>query len=88
MKHYHLLRREVKRKGDQESYRILKGDHNTLVKLLKLVKKKVPVSYSISIVQPGISKTNVTDEILTLLGVTDSFLKDRTGIDLNVIASK
>lgn len=84
----HLLRREVKRKGDQESSRILKGDHNTLVKLLKLVKKKVPVSYSISIVQPGISKTNVTDEILTLLGVTDSFLKDRTGIDLNVIASK
>lgn len=83
----HMLRREVKREGGTESSRIQKGDKETLVKLLKLAKKKVPVEYSIYIVQPGVSKESVSDEILTLLGVTDSYLKDKTGIDLQVITS-
>jgi superfamily II DNA or RNA helicase len=84
----HLLRRETKREGGVESTRIQKGDHETLVKLLKLAKKKIPVKYSIYIVQPGASKAGSSDEILTLLGVTDSFLKERTGIDLKVITSE
>ena len=84
----HLLRREIKRKGQEECSRIQKGDHDTLVKLLKLAKKKIPVKYSIYIVQPGASKVGLSNEILTLLGVTDSFLKDRTGIDLQVITSE
>ena len=84
----HLLRRETKREGAEECSRIQKGDHDTLVKLLKLAKKKMPVKYSIYIVQPGASKVGMSDEILTLLGVTDSFLKDRTGIDLQVITSE
>ena len=83
----HMLRREVKREGGTESSRIQKGDKETLVKLLKLAKKKIPVEYSIYIVQPGVSKESVSDEILTLLGVTDSYLKDKTGIDLQVITS-
>lgn len=82
----HLLRRETKRRGDEECSRIQKGDHTKLVKLLALAKKKIPVTYSIY-VQPGLSKSCITDEILTLLGVTESFLKDRTGIELKVIAS-
>lgn len=84
----HLLRREIKREGVEECSRIQKGDHNTLVKLLKLAKKKMPVKYSIYIVQPGASKVGMSNEILTLLGVTDSFLKDRTGIDLQVITNE
>ena len=83
----HMLRREVKREGGTESSRIQKGDKETLVKLLRLAKKKIPVEYSIYIVQPGVSKESVSDEILTLLGVTDSYLKDKTGIDLQVITS-
>ena len=84
----HLLRREMKHEGREESTRIIKGDTDKLVKLLNLAKKKIPVTYSIYIVQPGVSKARASDEILTLLGVTDSFLKDRTGIDLNVITSE
>lgn len=84
----HMLRRETKREGGNECSRIQKGDKETLVKLLKLVKKKIPVSYSIYIVQPGASKVGASDEILTLLGVTDSYLKDRTGIDLRVITNE
>jgi len=84
----HMLRRETKREGGNECSRIQKGDKETLVKLLKLVKKKIPVSYSIYIVQPGVSKVGASDEILTLLGVTDSYLKDKTGIDLRVITNE
>lgn len=46
------------------------------------------MSYDIYIVQLGASKAGVSDEILTLLGVTDSYLKDKTGIDLQVITSE
>ena len=84
----HMLRREIKREGDNECSRIQKGDKETLTKLLKLAKKKIPVSYSIFIVQPGASKAGVSEEILTLLGVTDSYLKDKTGIDLRVITNE
>ena len=84
----HMLRRETKREGDNECSRIQKGDKDTLVRLLKLAKKKIPVSYSIYIVQPGASKAGVSNEILTLLGVTDSYLKDKTGIDLQVITNE
>lgn len=83
----HMLRRETKHEGGYECSRIQKGDKETLVKLLKLAKKKIPVEYSIYIVQPGTSKAGASNEILTLLGVTDSYLKDKTGIDLHVITS-
>ena len=83
----HMLRRETKHEGGFECSRIQKGDKDTLVKLLKLAKKKIPVEYSIYIVQPGASKADMSNEILTLLGVTDSYLKDKTGIDLQVITS-
>ncbi len=55
----HLLRRETKRDGAEECSRIQKGNHETLVKLLKLAKKKMPVMFSIYIVQPGASKAAV-----------------------------
>ena len=83
----HMLRREMKREGGTECSRIQKGDKDTLVKLLKLAKKKIPVEYNIYIVQPGASKEGASNEILTLPGVTDSYLKDKTGIDLQVITS-
>lgn len=84
----HLLRREMKREGGVESTRLQKGDKDTLVKLMKLAKKKIPVTYKVYIVQPGASKAGASNEILTLLGVTDSYLKDKTGIDLQVITSE
>ena len=74
--------------GRKSAHVFRKEYHETLVKLLKLAKKKMPVMFSIYIVQPGASKAAVSNEILSLLGVTDSFLKDRTGIDLKVITSE
>ena len=85
----HLLRREVKKNNNgDECSRIYKGTHDKLVELMKLAKRKLPVKYSVFIVQPGVSKDTASDEILSLLGVTESFLKDRTGIELKVIVNK
>ena len=84
----HLLRRETKKGKDGECSRIQKGSHDLMVKLLKMSKRKLPVKYSIYVVQPGVTKKTATDEILTLLGVTESFLKERTGIELKVITNE
>ena len=46
------------------------------------------MKYSINIVQPGVSKAKASDEILSLLGVTESYLLDRTGIRLKVIVNE
>lgn len=84
----HLLRREKKKSKDGECSRIYKGTKAKLTELLKLAKKKLPMKFNIYIVQPGVSKTTASNEILTLLGVTESFLKDRTGIELKVISNE
>lgn len=85
----HLLRRETKRnKGGSECSRIYKGTHERLVELMKFAKRKLPVKYSINIVQPGVSKSKASEEILSLLGVTESYLMERTGIELKVIVNE
>lgn len=45
------------------------------------------MSYEIFIVQPSISKSNVNEDILNLLGVTENYIKETTSIDLKVICS-
>lgn len=85
----HLLRREKKKsRNGGECSRIYKGTLEKLVELMKLAKRKLPVKYSVFIVQPGVSKDTASDEILSLLGVTESYLKDRTGIELQVIVNE
>ena len=46
------------------------------------------MKYSINIVQPGVSKSKASEEILSLLGVTESYLMERTGIELKVIVNE
>ena len=85
----HLLRREtIRRKAGNDCSRIYKGTLEKLVELMKLAKRKLPVKYSINIVQPGVSKAKASDEILSLLGVTESYLMERTGIGLRVIVNE
>lgn len=43
--------------------------------------------FEIFIVQPSISKSNVSEDILNLLGVTENYIKETTGIDLKVFCS-
>lgn len=83
----HLLRRETKSRNGQTCSRLEVGTKKDLEKLLSIAKKEIPMEYEIYIVQPGFSKATATNEILTLLGVTENYLKEVAGINLKVISS-
>lgn len=84
----HLLRRETKNRNGQTCSRLEVGSSDDLKKLLSIAKKEIPMEYEIYIVQPGFSKAAATNEILTLLGVTENYLKEVAGINLKVIANQ
>lgn len=83
----HLLRRETKSKKGLSCSRLEKGNRNDLVKLLGILKNEIPVEYDILIVQPGLSKSKASGDILTLLGVTATYIKEFADINLKVITS-
>ncbi|MGD9994031.1 MAG: DEAD/DEAH box helicase [Salinivirgaceae bacterium] len=83
----HLLRRETKSRNGQTCSRLEVGTIKDLEKLLSIAKKEIPMEFEIFIVQPGFSKATATQEILTLLGVTENYLKEVAGINLKVISS-
>ena len=83
----HLLRRETKTKNGLTCSRLEKGTVRELEKLLSIAKKEIPMEFQIFLVQPGISKAQATPEILTLLSVTENFIKEMAAIHLTVITS-
>ncbi len=83
----HLLRRKIKTRNNYTRSRIEKGAEKDIEKLLSIVKREIPVEFEIYIVQPGFSKANASNEILTLLGVTENYIKEIAGINLKVISS-
>lgn len=83
----HLLRRKTKRRNGQECSRLERGTDRDLEKLLAIAKKEIPVEFEIFVVQPGASVATITPEILTLLGVTENFVKEIGGVNLKVITS-
>jgi superfamily II DNA or RNA helicase len=83
----HLLRRKVKHHNKSSCSRIEKGSEEELEILKEKAKKRMPMTFEIFIVQPSISKSNVSEDILNLLGVTENYIKETTGIDLKVICS-
>ena len=46
------------------------------------------MKFEIFIVQPGLSKQNTNDAIQTLIGVTESYLKEVGGVSLGVIVNE
>ncbi|SEA14149.1 Superfamily II DNA or RNA helicase [Arachidicoccus rhizosphaerae] len=84
----HLLKRETKSKKGLSCSRLEKGNRNDLVKLMGILKNEIPVEYEILIVQPGLSKAKASDDILTLLGVTATYIKEFADINLKIITSR
>jgi len=64
------------------------GDEHKLIEILDLVNNRVPLEFEIFVVQPGISKQTLTEAQLSLLGVTETYLKERAVIQLKVIGSE
>lgn len=84
----HLLRRKVKSRNGQERSRLEKGTHNDLERLMVLAKNRKPMSFKVFIVQPSLSVQNTSVPIMTLLGVTENYLKEVANIDLGVIVNQ
>jgi len=84
----HLLRRKTKVKQGNERSRLEKGTETDLERLMSIAKNKKPMEFEIFIVQPSLSKQNTSESILTLLGVTENYLKEVGNIDLKVIVNE
>lgn len=82
----HLLRRMTKSYKGQSCSRLEKGTPAELLTLLTLAKHKLAFEFKIYVVQPGTSKSRITQDQLTLLAVTENYLKAKA-IELNVITS-
>jgi superfamily II DNA or RNA helicase len=81
----HLLRRDAKSKGGREG-RFERGDQATLLKITEM-SRALPTYLTVYIVQPGLSKGNVTVDLLELLSVTENYLMETYKIPFCVIAS-
>ncbi|MFW2063558.1 hypothetical protein, partial [Acinetobacter ursingii] len=84
----HLLRREEKKKNGFSRSRIEKGLKEDLERLLRIAKNHKPMNFEVFIVQPSLSKQATTSSIMTLLGVTENYLKEVADIDLRVIVNE
>ena len=80
-----LIRRENAR-GKHGATRIEIGSLNKL-KEIKNKMKVYPTKFEISIVQPGIDKEALSDDMIRILSGTASQLMDTYGIELQVICS-
>lgn len=82
----HMLRREEQRKRNNGTSRIEKGSIE-IIRTIQNIATLVPISLSIAIVQPGLSKSAVSEDQLQLLGVTRNFIKSHFELPFRVIAS-
>lgn len=83
----HFLRRGVLRENEKTISRFEKGDDNELDKILRMSEMHV-LKMRIFIVQPGISKSKISQEQKKLLGITENYLLETYEIPLKVIVSE
>ena len=81
----HIKKRESAWRGKGNS-RFLKGNIAALENL-KNRSRTTPVEFQVTIVQPGVLKSSVTEEMLKLLGTTELFIKKTTMAELQVWCS-
>lgn len=81
-----LKLREMRRMESYDVSRFERGDLQKLEELRRHSRVLTP-SLRVFIVQPGLSKQNVTDNILNLLGATEVYLRETFDVPLGVISS-
>jgi superfamily II DNA or RNA helicase len=82
----HLLRRDSERREQDGATRFELGDSD-LLHTMKEISEMCPMSLSITVVQPGVSKADVSFDQLQLLAVTENHLFERADIPFKVVAS-
>lgn len=67
--------------------RFLKGDLSSLNKLKKFSRYATNFIFEVSIVQPGLDKNKISEDIIQLLGSTEDYLLKTSGAKFNVYCS-
>lgn len=83
----HLRLRNLKRLENIGISRFERGDLEGLAEITNRIPFLKP-DFRITIVQPGLSKSSATNNVLELLSVTELYLKETYGITLDVIGSE
>lgn len=82
-----LMERERKRLSNNKSSRIDKGQFEDLIHLAK-VARYADFKLGVAIVQPAISKEKLSDNQLSILGATSTYIDEISGVKLRVIINK
>jgi len=82
----HLMRRESLRVDKARPTRLERGSIDTL-QTIREITHVVPVSLTVAIVQPGVSKSQISNDQLQLLGVTGNYLSEMYQVEFHVIVS-
>jgi hypothetical protein len=83
----HLLRREAKRQSVGRPTRLERGDRR-LVEILPEISYTTRVTLRIVMVQPGVSKAQISETQLHLLSVTENYLMETYQLPFLVITSE
>lgn len=78
------LRKNICRRISKKPEKIIKGSVEKIVELLSLPKR---IDYELFLVQPGISRTNLTDKIAELLASCEYYVKTSGNKKLRIIGS-
>ena len=84
---HHLFARRIKKYQNREGNRLIKGTIEEIERLKRIANHLKRVRFEITIVQPSISKASVSEDILVLLGTTETYIKDYSNIELRVFCS-
>lgn len=82
----HLLARDPRERKGRKVSRLEVGERNDLRKLEAMSKMR-PTDLEIYIVQPGLSKAEVSSDQLRLLSATESYLMETRQIPFTVIGA-
>ena len=82
----HLLRREESRVDGGGPSRFERGDAEVLL-AVREISHTWPVSLKIAMVQPGVSSALASNQQLTLIAVTENYLKETFNLPLEIITS-
>ena len=84
----HILKRNERKEQQGKSSTILKGSIEEIIKLREEASNKKELRYHVVIVQPGMSKSNCTNEMKIILGNTVNVLHEMANINCQIICSK
>ena len=84
----HLFKRMTKTHNGKSCSRLMKGTVDMLETISNDVRWKKELKFHINIVQPSLSKSNPSKDILNLLGAVQTYLIDEANIQLKVYCNK